>query len=527
MRGIIATMKHQICNIFFMFFRLEHHICPTLHRLSCLLPLLAAAVVCLVLTFCQHSRSAYDPMLEQRILNLDTETAVAASDSLDLSNERNAALAAFCRGKKAYENANPKRAAAELKMAESLVDSAEASPLSFGISHYLFYVNYYYGDSRTAYRYADRTRHIATRLKDTLKLYSAITVQAAALLEINRKREAIDTIMRILDYANALPLRQQARMYNNIGYMFQDSDIDVSRLYYEKAIACEPINAAMANLAAIHAREGHMNTADSLWNKAMLTNSNPLRLHILTDMYKTRCELGDYKGACLTADTIIALKDKMEHERMEHDVAGEQLRFDHKWQLQRDRQHIRSLIFGIVILILLALLTWLYYFYRRSKMEKALAKEHIMAQALQERIEELQADIDRATEANSMQADEIRRLREQTEEVGKLNARLESLKEKQTSAYANGRRRFAEISAGSSIGSWHKRDIDDCVEYYELVDRAYMASLDTLYSGLTSKNKLFMILIHIGKSDAEIQHIFGVSPNAIRTLRSRIKAKQS
>lgn len=160
-------------------------------------------------------------------------------------------------------------------------------------------------------------------------------------------------------------------------------------------------------------------------------------------------------------------------------------------------------------------------------MEKALAKEHIMAQALQERIEGLQADIDRATEANSMQADEIRRLREQTEEVGKLNARLQSLKEKQITAYANGRRRFDEISAGSNIGSWHKRDIDDCVEYYELVDRAYMASLDTLYSGLTSKNKLFMILSYIGKSDAEIQHIFGVGPNAIRTLRSRIKAKQT
>ncbi|MBD5311910.1 MAG: hypothetical protein K2J24_07575 [Muribaculaceae bacterium] len=510
-----------------MSFRLEHYIRPILYRLSRLLPLLTAAVICLVLTLCQHSKSTYNLGLEQRILSLDTESAVAASDSLDLSDERNAALAAFCRGKSAYENGNPKRATAELKMAESLIDSTELSPLSFGISHYLFYVNYYYGDTRTAQRYADRARHVAAHLKDTLKLYNAITVQAAALLEMNRKREAVDTILRILDYAHALPLRQQARMYNNIGYMFKDSDINVSRLYYEKAIACEPINAAMANLAAIYAHEGRMATADSLWSRAMLTNSNPLRLHILTDMYNTRYEIGDYKGACLAADTIIILKDKMEHERMEHDVAGEQLRFDHKWQQQRDRQHIRSLIFGIVILVLLALLTWLYYFYRRSKMEKALAKEHIMAQALQERIEGLQADIDRATEANSMQADEIRRLREQTEEVGKLNARLQSLKEKQITAYANGRRRFDEISAGSNIGSWHKRDIDDCVEYYELVDRAYMASLDTLYSGLTSKNKLFMILSYIGKSDAEIQHIFGVGPNAIRTLRSRIKAKQT
>ncbi|MDE6680222.1 MAG: hypothetical protein K2J92_02590, partial [Muribaculaceae bacterium] len=116
-----------------MSFRLEHYIRPILYRLSRLLPLLTAAVICLVLTLCQHSKSTYNLGLEQRILSLDTESAVAASDSLDLSDERNAALAAFCRGKSAYENGNPKRATAELKMAESLIDSTELSPLSFGI----------------------------------------------------------------------------------------------------------------------------------------------------------------------------------------------------------------------------------------------------------------------------------------------------------------------------------------------------------------------------------------------------------
>lgn len=510
-----------------MSFRSKPYIRPVLHRIRRLLPILGAVAICLVLTLCQHSKSAHDPQLEQRILDLETQAALIATDSLDISDTRNAAIAAYCRGKLAYEEGNPKRATTELKLAESLIDSTEASPLRFGIAHHLFYVNYYYGDARTAHRYADRTREIAVQLKDSSKLYTAITTQAAALLEINRKQDAIDTILRVLDYAPALPLRQQARMYNNIGYMFQDSDINISRRYYEKALECAPINAAMANLATIYAREGNMVAADSLWSRAMKTNSDPLRLHILTDMYNTRCDVGDYHGACLAADTIISLKDKMERQRMEHDVAGEQLRFDHQWQQERDRQRIRSLIFGIVILVLLGLLTWLYFFYRRSKMEKALAKEHIMAQALQERIEGLQTDIYRATEANTMQADEIRRLREQTEEVGKLNARLESLKEKQAAAYANGRRRFDEIYNGGAIVSWHKRDIDDCVEYYELVDMAYMASLDTLYSGLTSKNKLFMILTHIGKSDAEIQQIFGVGPNAIRTLRSRIKAKQA
>ena len=518
----------RFCNIFHMLTSLFRHQRNRRHLFRSLSSLIGILALTALLTLCRHTRTVHDPILEKRILSLDSKAAADAADSLDKSVERNIALIAFCQGRVAYEEGDYRHATTELKLAESIIDSTEYSPLRFGIEHYLFYLNYYYGDSKTALRYANATRDIANKLQDSTLLCTAINCHAAALLEFNRRTEAIDTMLRVLDYASILPARQKARMYNNIGYMFQDSDINVSRKYYELSLSEYPTNTAMANIAAIHAREGNLEAADSLWSRSLASASSyPLRLHILTDIYNTQCELGDFRRACNTADSLISLKIRMETQRTEHDVTGEQLRFDNQLQHEHTRQRIRSLIFVIVIVILLAVLTWLFHFYRRSRIEKELAKERIMARALQTRIETLQQEIDETKETNSMQHDEIIRLRELTEEIGKLNSRLQSLKDRQAAVYANGRKRYEEVAEGNSIIKWSKRDIDDCVEYFELVDTSYMASLDTLYSGLTSKNKLFMILSHIGKSDSEIQQIFGVGPNAIRTLRSRIKAKLS
>lgn len=504
-----------------MNFHLPHIFRPAARHMRLLPVVAAAAIVAVFASRC--GSSPIDASEETRILSLPPQQAVAASDSLDLSEPRNAAIAAFNSGRLYYHEGNHRRAAASLKKGESLVDSNENTPLNFGIARYLFLVNYYYGDLPTAKRYSGKARRIAFALGDSVKIYSAIAYQSAALLEEGARRAAIDTIMAVLRFAPALSVEQRAKMYNNIGFTFQDSDRNVSRMYYEKAIACHPIKAAMANLATSLALEGRLREADSLWDIASATTSDPLRMHILTDIYNTRCQIGDYRGACRMADSLISLNESMERNRMEQDVRGEQMRFEHARMQEKDRQRIRTLVFGIVIVLLLCVITWLVYFYRRSKMKEALANGQLLAQALEQRIATLQMEMEAGLE--SQNAGE-QRIREQQEEIRRLNDRLEKVKGTQVKAYANGHRRFEEIMACNTIVNWHKRDIDDCVEYYRLVDPAYMASLDTLYTGLTAKNRLFMILRHEGKSDADIQQIFGVSPNAIRTMRSRIRARE-
>ncbi len=493
--------------------------------------LLALAIVITIcgwgLLACSHQDVNDDSNLENRILTASSSQAVIIADSLDITKSRNAAIAAFCRGRLEYENGNHRHATAELKMAESLIDTTETSALNYQICRNLFYVNFYYGENDMALSYARRARRIAASLRDSTMLYSSISFQAAALFDAGNRKEAIDTILRALPYSPGLDNITRARMYNNIGYMFQDSDINISRAYYQQAIDCYPINAAIANLAAIYANDGNVALADSLWDKALSTNSEQLKLHILSDIYNTRCNLGDYHGAIQAADSLIAIHNNIERHRAEYDVTGEQLRFDHKWKQEKSAGQIRMLIFSLVVFLLLALMAWLLYFYRKSRMEKALAREQVIAKALESRIASLQTLIDSSSIESQNKTEEIRRLREQTEEIKKLNLRLDDLKQKMARRYANGLKRYTEIMADQPIVKWHKRDIEDCVEYYELIDISYIASLETLYNGLTPKNKLFMILQHNGKTDTQIQHIFGVGPNAIRTLRSRIRAKST
>lgn len=423
-----------------------------------------------------------------------------------------AALAYYYQAKTAYASGNVHMAAGALKKAEKLTDETTDTLLQHQIATLLFLVNYYYGNRDTALEYAHRTRRYAMLTNDSVNIYRAISFQGAAILEFGRLKEAIDTMKSSMRYAPALNTKQKARMYNNLGFMFKDSDINIAKEFYEKSISLKPINAAIANLAYVYAREGQLQIADSLWRKALNTASMPLKEQILDNIFHMRRDIGDFESACIAADSLMSVRDTISKRREEGSVHAEQMKVEHEYEQMLSLNRIRLLTMGIIVAVLLTIIMRIYFFYRHAKLKEEMMRNHMMEDALSRRIEELQQNAETAT-------------KERTDEIARLNKKLSELKSRQTEIYANGITRFREIMEGKSIVNWKKRDLDDCVEYYSIVEGAYMASLETLYSDLTSKNKLFMILTHEGKTDAEIQTIFGVGPNAIRTLRSRIKAK--
>ena len=130
-------------------------------------------------------------------------------------------------------------AAGALKKAEKLTDKTTDTLLQHQIATLLFLVNYYYGNRDTALEYAHRTRRYAMLTNDSVNIYRAISFQGAAILEFGRLKEAIDTMKSSMRYAPALNTKQKARMYNNLRFMFKDSDINIAKEFYEKSISLE------------------------------------------------------------------------------------------------------------------------------------------------------------------------------------------------------------------------------------------------------------------------------------------------
>lgn len=438
------------------------------------------------------------------------EEKVEAFD--DAGDTRRAVVALYYLGKTHYRHKQLKPATMALKEAQQRLRENPDSALEWYVAKMLFFINEHYGDKGLADSYARHAYDLGVAMRDTVKVYKSITYRTAALRSLGRKGKATRLMQSAVSLAPGLRVRDKAGLYNNIGFVLLDSLPGEARGYFEKAISYMPISTALANLALINAGDGRMEVADSLWRRAMRGASPQLQSEILGDIFRFRMNEGSYRDACDAAVRLIACNDSIARDAVDSDVYALQLEWDHNLERRKTLSDMRMLLYMVVVSLLVAAVVVLWFFYRRARMNEALAMERLSAEALSRRIAELESKA-----ASDSKVSEV--------EIERLRKRLGEMKGRQAEIYANGHARFAEVEAGAPIVRWSKKDIDDCVEYYSMLDMAYMTELDTMYSGLTSKNRLFLILEHIGKSDAEIQEIFGVSPNAIRTLRSRLRAK--
>lgn len=97
---------------------------------------------------------------------------------------------------------------------------------------------------------------------------------------------------------------------------------------------------------------------------------------------------------------------------------------------------------------------------------------------------------------------------------------------KQAAILAKGHEHYNNIVAGGRTALWKKEDFENFIEYYKVIDLQYVLHLETEYNNLSHTNKFFMILLHMGMSEEEVQRALGLSNGAFRTIKYRIKKKQ-
>jgi DNA-binding NarL/FixJ family response regulator len=60
-------------------------------------------------------------------------------------------------------------------------------------------------------------------------------------------------------------------------------------------------------------------------------------------------------------------------------------------------------------------------------------------------------------------------------------------------------------------------------EFYKILNISTFNLWSEHYSNLTSRQFAFLVMTEMGYNDAEMAHVLGVTENAIRTMRSRMK----
>jgi hypothetical protein len=185
------------------------------------------------------------------------------------------------------------------------------------------------------------------------------------------------------------------------------------------------------------------------------------------------------------------------------------MQYDKKLVAQTFKSRMIYMSEGLAILAILSILLILRQKYKTSKSRQTIMQDRLIINEYKGKLAEMKS-------SNNSSAAQI-------EEMNKM---IESLETKILKALNNGKQCYELVNNNGNTIRWSTKDFRDFVEYYKLVNFSYVASLQEKYNNLTPNQIFFMITTNsMNKDEATVANIMSISNNAMRSMKSRIKAK--
>ena len=218
--------------------------------------------------------------------------------------------------------------------------------------------------------------------------------------------------------------------------------------------------------------------------------------------------LHDYEKAANMAQFITLAKELLHHTYIQEKIAELQQQYERQ---ASDRRHYQLLayLFGLLLLAILMVLVILHF--NRRRIEQYNNILDLNAQTIeqaQQRIEML-----------SMESDA------HDKEINRLNDKITSVRRSTNERLGRGKEVFDLISAGGKMPP-SADDENSLIEYYSVSHYATFHEWATRYDRLTARLYTYLILQDMGKQDDDICQILCISPSAVRSIKSRVKAKR-
>lgn len=192
----------------------------------------------------------------------------------------------------------------------------------------------------------------------------------------------------------------------------------------------------------------------------------------------------------------------------------------------------RLLLGSAFILVLMAF----YIFYRKKK-EEARQREHQdQLYAYTTEIDQLTANKDKALahiselesnkEANLQKINQLEKEAKDAENaIKKLNLSIQKLLDEGAPKLKEGKRLYDQIMEGQTTLEWTNKEEEYFNKYYAAIHYQNYNRLRKVkrVTKLSTHNMFYLILKEMGKSDEEVKRIMVLSPEGLRTIRSRTK----
>lgn len=218
--------------------------------------------------------------------------------------------------------------------------------------------------------------------------------------------------------------------------------------------------------------------------------------------------LHDHEKTANIAQFITLAKELLHHTYEQEKIAELQHQYE-KQATNRRHYQLLAYLFGILLLAILMVLVILYF--NRRRIEQFNSILDLNAQTIeqaQQRIEVLSQE----SEAHD-------------KEINRLNDKITSARRSTNERLGRGKEVFDLITAGGKLPP-SADDENSLIEYYSVSHYATFHQWTTGYDHLTARLYTYLILQDMGKQDDDIAQILCVSPSAVRSIKSRVKARK-
>lgn len=396
-----------------------------------------------------------------------------------------------------------------LKKAEELALESDDIHLLHKVYDALSTVNFIVGNYPLAAKYTNLALDCAGKTGNPLWYAYGYSHLACLHNEMGNTDSAGIYIRKCLPYTQSVDSIDRAQIFALMGdYYINTDNLDLAGEYLRNSYDLSPSPGTCNRLAFVYNKRGDKQKAHELWDEALKTSTAITRSQILETISGFLYDEGNADEAYKALRQLVTLRDSLSRVRETTAVSEMQLKYDQQSSKRRyDKILIRAL-YGLIVLILLVAAYLFYHQVRSVRAKRKIMSDQILINDYRRKINDLQ-------HSGSSAAKEISRLQD----------KIDQIQNDQASTMYEGRKLYESIEAGRSVVTWPKSDIAKFIEYYKAINLSFVMQMEHDYSGLTDNNRLFLILQEMGKGDAEISQITGTSAGAVRTARSRLRAK--
>ncbi len=294
--------------------------------------------------------------------------------------------------------------------------------------------------------------------------------------------------------------------------------IEKAKEYMYKAIEIDQLPYAYLELSEIYKNEGNKEKRYEMLVKALKDADLRLKRSILNSLYEMKYADGEYQEASNYSKWLVEVKDSLSKIRKEQDVRGAQEHFDHETTIQEKNLRLTHLCWAIGGAVMLIICLLLLMYQRRRRTQKNLQNIRLEIEDYQNRILQLEQE-----KKNEKQND--RNSIEQEKEIKRLKQIIEEIQVRNADILHKGKRLYDHILNNGSTVTWDKKDFQNFMEYYRMLDLAFVQHLENDYDNLSIRYQFFETLFHFGKTEEEVRKIMAIGQSTLRSARTRIKEK--